>query len=325
MKRKAWIDIMRGICMISILLFHTEVYYNGTEIIDYRLYVFNTLAAFFFISGYLFCSSETFSLPLKLLNIIKGIVVPYILFSAVIGVLKDLFYNGSINIASLFLNILSGKASWFIATLITSEVLFGIILWITKGKTALISTLCLLLLILLQPLANGYQPSEWFYQHNLWHINESSMALIFICLGYLFRKYETLFNIINKPSSISVLLLILIFIKYIEYVYDMKMVFGPLMTSSYLMFICDSAVSILLLISISKLLPPISFLIYTGRHSLVYYFICGGVPLVISRLLSAAGLPYNGFYPLILLAFILVYAVSTAITFTLYKMYEKIR
>ena len=323
MKRKIWIDNMRGICMISILLFHTEVYYNNIEIIDYRLYVFNTLAAFFFISGYLFCLSKTFSLPLKLFNILKNLVIPYIIFATTIGILKNLYYNGNINITSLLVNILYGKESWFIATLITTEIIFGIILWITKKKTIFIFAICLILLLLLEPFANGYQPSKWFYQYNIWHINESSMALIFICLGYIFREYETFFNIINKSLYIIILLLILAFIKYIEYIYDMKMLFGPLMVSSYIMFIIDSIISILLLICISKHLPSISFLTYTGRHSLVYYFICGGVPLIICRLLTAIGLPYNGFYPLILLAFILVYIVSTAITWVLYKIYEK--
>ena len=31
--RDTKIDIARGICMVSILLFHTEVYYTGEEII----------------------------------------------------------------------------------------------------------------------------------------------------------------------------------------------------------------------------------------------------------------------------------------------------
>ena len=53
MQRKRWINLARGICMMMILLFHTEVYYIGSEIIPYHLYVENSLAGFFFLSGYL--------------------------------------------------------------------------------------------------------------------------------------------------------------------------------------------------------------------------------------------------------------------------------
>ena len=50
-KRKHWIDLLRGICMIAILLDHTEIYYTGDNIINYNFYVVNVLLTFFFISG----------------------------------------------------------------------------------------------------------------------------------------------------------------------------------------------------------------------------------------------------------------------------------
>ncbi len=52
--RLLWADIIKGICMMAILLFHTEVYYAGQEIIPYHCYVTNALLAFFFISGFFF-------------------------------------------------------------------------------------------------------------------------------------------------------------------------------------------------------------------------------------------------------------------------------
>ena len=57
-ERKHWIDTVRGICMVAILLFHTEMYYAGRDITPYRCYVHNALATFFFISGYLFCGGR---------------------------------------------------------------------------------------------------------------------------------------------------------------------------------------------------------------------------------------------------------------------------
>ena len=61
LERKTWIDLLRGICMLAILLDHTELYYTGGNIIDYNFYVVNALVVFFFLSGYLFFKNEAFS------------------------------------------------------------------------------------------------------------------------------------------------------------------------------------------------------------------------------------------------------------------------
>lgn len=47
-KRKHWIDLLRGFCMVAILLDHTEIYYTGDNIIGYNYYVANVLVAFSF-------------------------------------------------------------------------------------------------------------------------------------------------------------------------------------------------------------------------------------------------------------------------------------
>ena len=52
-KRKIWIDLVRGFCMLAILVHHTEMYYVGEAIIDYRFFADNALCTFFFISGLL--------------------------------------------------------------------------------------------------------------------------------------------------------------------------------------------------------------------------------------------------------------------------------
>ena len=34
-EREHWIDMLRGFCMLSILLDHTEIYYTGGNLIPY--------------------------------------------------------------------------------------------------------------------------------------------------------------------------------------------------------------------------------------------------------------------------------------------------
>ena len=79
-KRIVWIDEARGLAMLAILLFHTEMYYIGKDILPYTMFVENALALFFFLSGYLFVSSHRpFNLPTKMRMIFRRLIIPYLL------------------------------------------------------------------------------------------------------------------------------------------------------------------------------------------------------------------------------------------------------
>ena len=111
--RLPWIDTMRGICMIAILLFHTEVYYADGIITPYQCYVHNALAGIFFISGYLFIGDKGFSFAHKLKSIARSLVLPYFIFTIILGVLKIVFQHA--DAAEVFTKIILGQASWFVA------------------------------------------------------------------------------------------------------------------------------------------------------------------------------------------------------------------
>lgn len=84
-KRIEWVDMARGLSMLAILLFHTEVYYGGKDIIPYSLYVEDVLATFFILSGYLFLSREkSLNLKHKLHSVARFIVVSYLFFTSII-------------------------------------------------------------------------------------------------------------------------------------------------------------------------------------------------------------------------------------------------
>ena len=65
-KRKHWIDLLRGFCMVAILLDHTEIYYTGDNIIGYNYYVANVNVALLFDSGNLFFKHTPFTPQIKL-------------------------------------------------------------------------------------------------------------------------------------------------------------------------------------------------------------------------------------------------------------------
>jgi hypothetical protein len=84
------------------------------------------------------------------------------------------------------------------------------------------------------------------------------------------------------------------------------------------LFILDLLVVTALLISIFKRLPSCYPLQWTGEHSLVYYFICGGVPLLTTLSLQYLGFAWKGHHST-LLAFVLVYMISSTITYIIYR------
>lgn len=315
MERLKWIDLLRGFCMIAILWFHTEMYYVGFDKTPYAFYVGDVLAVFFIISGYLFYQADTNK---RLKSILRYILLPYFIFTSVIAIAKYFVYQDR-NIGSLVIDIISGHASWFIAALIVSQLIFIFFLRITKEKIIYLSILSILCLVLSYFVGNSYHPSPLYYQQNLWHFNESLLGCFLLYIGYSYHKYEAIFNRINTITYRFILLIIVCIIKYYMIYYDnMQFIFGPIIVSNYFLFIIDLLLTSLLLIHLFKRLPSVKMIEWTGSHSIAYYFICGGVPMIISNILYQMNMISQS-YLSILCVFIMVYAVSTGITWLIYR------
>lgn len=308
--------------MVAILLFHTEMYYAGYDIIPYSFYVENALAMFFFLSGYLFYKEDGIIHPKqKIFSIAVNLIVPYFIFTTLIALPKALAHGEEKNIISLVSEILLGEASWFIAALIVAEIIFSLLLWITKGRHIILIPLITILTAL--AFAIGNLENANYNTYNFWHINEALLALLFLYLGYTFHQFEK--TLTPRVSYLVPLAFCLFILKYIEYRYEWKMVMGPIVVTSIPTFLCDCTISCLLLSSIfarlaarlSHLTPRI--LSWTGEHCLVYYFICGGVPLMTAKIMNFAGFSYDNQYWRVALVFIIVYIVATAITWFIYR------
>lgn len=128
------LDILRGWCMIAILFFHTQMYFFGGDVIPYTLYVPNALAIFFFISGFLACGKER-SATESARIILTRLIIPYIFFTFVIGIVKLQVSDGSIDWVKLFSNMVSGRASWFVAALIIVEIVFTAVHKLLSGNS----------------------------------------------------------------------------------------------------------------------------------------------------------------------------------------------
>ena len=313
-KRKIWIDLVRGFCMLAILVHHTEMYYVGEAIIDYRFFVDNALCTFFFISGYLFYKETPFNLQYKLLSILKTIILPYFIFMSVIALPKALAHGKFVSISDSILSIVLGQQSWFITALATAEIIFSILLYLSKQYKWVLPIGVLTSLIGIIFLTGN----EQMLAHNYWNIMDGLLAISFLYIGYLYHQKE---NIINSfPLYLYIIPFILFFIsKWIIVEYEVYCYLGPVDIDNYPVFIIDNILAILLITRLCKLLPDMKPISWMGSHVIVYYFLCGGVPLTLSVLANRIGFSYHGNYLQVIVVLIAVYLMITLLTWFIYK------
>lgn len=207
MERIGWIDFLRGMAMIAILAFHTEVYYKGFDTATpYYIYTTNAIILFYFISGYLLYRKNGFDFKRKIVSIGRSLLMPYFIFTTLIAIPKTLAHGEDINIQELTIKILSGQASWFIAALIVAELIFSIILRISKGKHGLMtifSVFCFIAYTLIP-----------YNQYNYWQWQDALLAVPFLYIGYLYHQYEKTINTPRNPLYSYIITTVLTWLIY---------------------------------------------------------------------------------------------------------------
>lgn len=324
--RIVWVDVARGVAMLAILLFHTEMYYTKGDIIPYSMYVENFLALFFFVSGYLFVSTKRqFSLRGKLVSIAKRLIVPYVLFVSLMAVPKAYAHGDDLTLWSFLGGLVSGRASWFVSALIVVSLYYALVehllcrLVKSRGHVhnLLLTLFAVLPLCCVLPL----------------HVDAASIpgvsaiAVLFVHAGRLYRQAESWIDrrletsALRKWLLVAFAVIVLFVLKSYEICNDVNMTFYVVVINSYPLFYADTLLFCLLAVTVLKSIPytfAVRPLVWVGAHSLVYYFVSGGVPIIVSRLMT----PYDGTcYGLVLLAFMLVCLAASAITWVVYKFF----
>ena len=141
------------------------------------------------------------------------------------------------------------------------------------------------------------------------------IPLPFFFAGYLFRRRNEWMTFLKRPSTILLMTVVEGAIKYTVWKNSLLLTCHPIHVSSFILLLIDGIIGSLLIIGICHWLPRLKWLEWTGVHSLIYYFICGGVPLLVTRFLTSCGWPYQGNYLMTIIAFLIVYALSSLLTF----------
>jgi fucose 4-O-acetylase-like acetyltransferase len=303
---------MRGLSMLAILLFHTEVYFAERDLIPYDFYVANVLMAFFFLSGYVFKHpSKPFSARQKLRSVLHRIVIPYFFFTTILAFPKAFVHHQPVT--DLLIGIVCGNGSWFVSALIVVELLM--VVAVTIGHRLLFLLLPLTTFIIALALRNTYISDHY----NYWNFHNAFVALPFFCLGMLYRKTESRLQVIFHPLLIVLYLAVIILLKFYEQKEGIRLIVEPVIFNAWPVFLIDMLTGILLLHAVCRWLPHLSFIEWVGRHSLVVYFFCGAVPTSVAFVLHHQGFFYDGQYWRVLIAFLMVCVASTAITWLCYR------
>lgn len=188
-RRIVWVDIARGLAMLTILWAHTSVYYADGFASSYTLTVLNALAVFFFVSGYLFMSPDKqFSVGNKMRSVLRSLVVPYFIFTLAMAFPKAVVHGSEVDLMSLIKPVLNGDASWFVSSLIVVQVYYCLVLFVRKFLSPKGGAGAFTFEIFGVFLPFMVFVSFFRYCSNI--LSVSTIALTFVFIGRLYRMVE---------------------------------------------------------------------------------------------------------------------------------------
>lgn len=307
--------------MMAILLFHTEMYYAGTDVVPYSCYVDNVLAAFFFVSGYLLYRKQPLDVHRKLAAILRHLVVPYFVFTLLFVVPKALVHDSMDHLVPMVLQIVTGQASWFVAALIVSELFFVLLIKVSEPHR-LLTVAIAGMQFLIAAIVFGNTKSAHYNTLNLWHVNEAMLGCFFMAVGYVYHAHECRLKLPAWAVG-ALAFAMLIVSKRLLLSKGLHTVFGPIIIDSFPLFVIDNLLAISFLVSVFKAIPHVQLMSWIGRRSIVFYFICGGVPLLVGKAFCMAGFGYAGHLSVVPV-YVVVLGLSALLVACIYRFYPNI-
>lgn len=306
-----WVDNLRGLCMLAILFDHTEHYYVGENIVNLNLYVTDALCLFFMISGYLLYKAEgSVCLKHKCGSIVRSLIMPYFIFTTAMSLPKVLAHGGDFALKDIALGIVMGQASWFVAALAVAEVGFLVALRLVRGNQWALGVVCVVAFVASFVLSAATDSC-------VWQVDNALQAMLFLFVGYTYHRHEASIKV--STGYVAAALLVLIGIKTYVAMEGITLTIWHINVSNYAVFVANIAADCLAMFGLFRRLPPCKALEWMGRHSLVYYFLCGGVPLLLSKTAARLGFAYVDCYMQVVIVFVAVYAVASATTWAIYR------
>lgn len=285
-KRIEWVDIVKYICIIFVIVHHLE---TASEVV-YVFYASFFLKAFFFTAGYVHRHTDDFKG--FMLKKVKCLFVPWLIFSVLNILLSQVLSFNEHNdlITELGWNMLQirnhGDGIWFVAALfITFIPFYFIIKWGEKSnkRVAVIGISFLLSLgslIYTEVMNPALLP--WNSVELPWHLEYVFQAMFFMVLGYYFRKeYEEKFDKYNTRVNRICLAVVYLVLVYVPYVCGIEF---PNAIDIVYQYIREFA-GVMLLIAVCKIVKTNGYVSYVGQNTLICFALHGKVLSVLQTII----------------------------------------
>lgn len=212
----------------------------------------------------------------------------------------------------MFIDIIGGYASWFVAALAVSKITLSLILNYTRSLKIVVA-ICFVLSTIGFILTNLYGRLPW-------NANYGLISLFYLGLGMIYRKYEkVLSGSLKIQIALSVVLYFIcvtidyFFLKKSTYLFGLGADDVTLVGVTTFMFL--SLLGVWMMISIVKLLPEnIKWMTFIGKNSLTYYYLNTGLLTVLILILKKMGFAYSGNNLITVFLFIVTVLLLTLIT-----------
>lgn len=287
-ERVEWIDIVKGIGIITVVMVHSGISY---EIIKFLL-SFN-MQLFFFISGYLFKSEAGVLAFIKKKG--RSLLIPYFSFSIITYLfwliveqrirdssissfkpLLGIFYSNNIDNFMVFNGVL-----WFLTCLFVVECLYCIIVKKIKDRKKIVVLLVVMSII-------GYLDSLFTTIRLPWSINIALTAIVFYGIGNVMKSYINRLTLYKRSklllaAGLSFLLALLVN-RYNSIIYMYDNSYG-----NYVLFYLASLLGILGVACLSMAIKKSKVLSYLGINSLIILAVHGKIFLVFNFIMNIFG------------------------------------
>lgn len=265
-KRVEWIDILKGIGIIYVVIGHA----NNNQMLSRYINSFH-MPLFFLISGYLFNHSKYENIIIFIKKKFKTLILPYCIF-AIIGMvfqfsfremLEIQFYKRQVLYGIITTNGIWNGPIWFLVCLFFVEILYYLL---TSQDNKYIQNIGVLLFSLI-----GYLLSNHFEVMLIWRLNTAFTALLFFHIGNIFKTKKNLNLNIAKAIIISIsafLISIFVAMKLNTLVIVSRGQYG-----NYFYFHIAALAGVIFYITLSKAIDKIyilnKILSYLGKNSIV--------------------------------------------------------
>ena len=279
MKRIAWVDIAKYICIMAVMLEHLE---STTDVLGCFFSPFFVLC-FFAVAGYTHKAGQPFGA--FMIKKLRTLFVPWLIFSVFDIALSQLvsFSDHGSFWTELGWNLLQirghGDQIWFVAALFMAFIPFwAFIEWYSRKQSTparrAVFVLIALALFYADTFYSGHMdPSmlPWGTAALPWHIEYIFQGMFYMTLGYMFREsWEAGFDRLNTRAGRVVLFAVYALIIYLPYFADVPEALFAL----FAVYITP-LLGIMLTFAVSKAIPSNRYMCYIGQNTLIYFALHG--------------------------------------------------